>query len=52
MLSEGISFDGAAGGTLRYLMPFLPKEAMEEWMYAALEGCNVLIKVGAIIGTK
>jgi hypothetical protein len=51
ILSEGVGFEGAAGGTLRYSIPFLPKEATEEWMGAALEGCDALMKVGAIIGS-
>jgi hypothetical protein len=51
MLSEGVGFKGAAGGTLRYSIPFLPKEVMEEWMGAALEGCDAFMKVGAVIGS-
>jgi hypothetical protein len=50
-LSEGIGFEGVAGGTLWYLIPFLPKEVAEEWTGAALEGCDALMKVGAVIGS-
>jgi len=50
-LSEGVGFEGAAGGTLRYSIPFLPKEATEECTGAALEGCDALMKVGAVIGS-
>jgi len=32
-------------------IPFLPKEAMEEWSGTVLEGCNALIQEGASWGS-
>jgi len=49
-LVAGIGF-GAVRDTLRYSIPFLPKEVTEEWRGAILDGCDALIQVGVSWGS-